>query len=149
MIDEQEIIDFHGHVGRWDIFEMDDDEGAMIHAMDAVGIDRSCLFNIFHPDGTTGNDETAAFVERQPERFIGFAYVSPLMAEGMVHELARAIDLLGFSAIKIYPPYSSWDLTDSASSLSTPSFTALGAPSTSSLASLRPRVVTARTALIT
>ena len=113
MIDEQEIIDFHGHVGRWDIFEMDDDEGAMIHAMDAVGIDRSCLFNIFHPDGTTGNDETAAFVERQPERFIGFAYVSPLMAEGMVHELARAIDLLGFSAIKIYPPYSSWDLTDS------------------------------------
>src|ERR1700739_2701368 len=37
----------------------------------------------------------------------------------------------------------------SASSLETPSFTFLGAPSTSSLASFRPRLVTSRTALIT
>src|SRR5579871_4935301 len=37
----------------------------------------------------------------------------------------------------------------SASSLVTPSFTVLGAPSTRSLASLRPRLVTSRTALIT
>src|ERR1700739_3479455 len=37
----------------------------------------------------------------------------------------------------------------SASSLETPSFTFLGAPSTSSLASFKPRLVTARTALIT
>src|SRR5207302_9704256 len=37
----------------------------------------------------------------------------------------------------------------SASSLETPSFTVLGAPSTRSLASFRPRLVTSRTALIT
>src|SRR2546430_3447781 len=37
----------------------------------------------------------------------------------------------------------------SASSLETPSFTAFGAPSTRSLASFRPRLVTSRTALIT
>src|SRR5579864_4074776 len=37
----------------------------------------------------------------------------------------------------------------SASSLETPSFTVLGAPSTSSLASFKPRLVTSRTALIT
>src|SRR5207302_8892708 len=37
----------------------------------------------------------------------------------------------------------------SASSLETPSFTFLGAPSTSSLASFRPRLVTSRPALIT
>src|SRR3989344_5914525 len=37
----------------------------------------------------------------------------------------------------------------SASALGTPSFTVWGAPSTRSLASLRPRVVTARTALMT
>src|SRR5580692_4092158 len=37
----------------------------------------------------------------------------------------------------------------SASSLVTPSFTFLGAPSTSSLASFKPRLVTSRTALIT
>lgn len=113
MIDGQQIIDFHGHVGRWDNFELHDDADGMIHAMDAVGIDRSCLFNIFHPDGTSGNDETAAFVAQHPDRFIGFVYVSPLMPERMVPELVRAVETLGFPAIKIYPPYSSWDLTDS------------------------------------
>jgi hypothetical protein len=60
MIDGQEIIDFHGHVGRWDIFEMNDDADEILYSMDAAGIDRSCMFNIFHPDGTTGNDQTAA-----------------------------------------------------------------------------------------
>ncbi len=110
MIDGQEIIDFHGHTGRWDIYEMDDDPAAFLHAM---GIDKSCLFNIFHPDGTTGNDETADFVAKNPDRFIGFAYVSPLMPERMVPELERAIDELGFPAIKIYPPYSRWLLTES------------------------------------
>jgi len=112
MIDGQEIIDFHGHVGRWDIFEMNDDPHEIIETMDAVGIDRSCLFNIFHPDGTTGNDQTADFVAHYPNRFIGFAYVSPLMPERISSELERAIDELKFLAIKIYPPYSSWTMDD-------------------------------------
>lgn len=112
MIDGQQVVDFHGHVGRWDLFELYDNDEDMIHAMDASGIDQSCLFNIFHPDGTTGNDETAEFVARRPDRFIGFVYVSPLMPERIRPELERSIDDLGFRAIKIYPPYSSWLLTD-------------------------------------
>src|SRR5712692_394784 len=47
------------------------------------------------------------------------------------------------------PAFSSWALTFSASSLLTPSLTGFGAPSTRSLASLRPRPVMARTSLIT
>src|SRR6201982_1590272 len=47
------------------------------------------------------------------------------------------------------PAFSSWALILSASSLFTPSLTGLGAPSTRSLASLRPRPVMARTSLIT
>ena len=35
------IIDFHGHVGRWDSLDMVDDPAEMLHAMDAVGIDKS------------------------------------------------------------------------------------------------------------
>jgi len=112
MIDRQEIIDFHGHVGRWDIFEMNDDADEIVRTMDAAGIDRSCLFNIFHPDGTTGNDQTAAFVSQYPDRFIGFVYVSPLMPKRMVPELERAIDELNFLAIKIYPPYVHWPMDD-------------------------------------
>jgi len=108
VIDGNVVIDFHAHVGRWDRYGMKDDPGLMLHAMDAVGIDVACLFNVFYPDGTTGNDLTARVVSEHPDRFIGFAYVSPLMPEGMVPELERAIDKLGFAAIKLYPPATAW-----------------------------------------
>lgn len=110
MIDELQVIDFHGHVGSWDRFLMHDDAAQLLRAMDAVGIDVACLFNIFHPDGTTGNDLTARFVARYPDRFVGFAYVSPRLPERMVPELIRAVDELNFVAIKLYPPYTAWDL---------------------------------------
>ena len=110
MIAGYQVIDFHGHVGRWDAFAMGDDPAPMLRAMDAVGIDRSCLFNIFHPDGRSGNDQTAAFVAQHPDRFIGFAYVSPMLPETVGPELKRAIDELGFKAIKIYSPYTPYPL---------------------------------------
>src|ERR1035438_4292984 len=47
------------------------------------------------------------------------------------------------------PTSTNFFLMASASSLLTPSFTGLGAPSTRSLASFKPRLVTSRTALIT
>jgi uncharacterized protein len=112
MIEGTRIIDFHGHVGRWDVYGMNDNPSLMLHAMDAAGIDVACLFNIFHPDGTSGNDLTARFVAQNPERFIGFAYVSPTMPERMIPELTRAIDELGFPAIKLYPPYTPWPLNE-------------------------------------
>ena len=110
MIEGHTAIDFHGHVGRWDDLGYVDDQCAMLRAMNAVGIDRSCVFNIFHPDGSTGNDETAAFVARHPDRFIGFAFVSPLLPDLMMHELERAVGELGFRAIKLYPPYTPYPL---------------------------------------
>src|SRR4051812_27163687 len=110
MIESTKVIDFHGHVGRWDQYGMDDDPALLLHALDAVGIDVACVFNIFHPDGTTGNDLTARYVAQHPDRFVGFAYVSPLMPERMVPELTRAIDQLKFVAIKLYPPYTPWPL---------------------------------------
>jgi uncharacterized protein len=110
MIDGVRVIDFHGHVGRWDRYGMVDDPALVLHAMDRAGIDVACVFNIFYPDGTTANDLTARFVAQQPERFMGFAYVSPLLPEGMVAELERAVDRLKFKAIKLYPPYTTWPL---------------------------------------
>ena len=114
MIDNSPVIDFHGHVGRMDEFLAWDDPELMLHAMDAVGIDQSCVFNVWHPHGTGGNDRTAAFVARHPDRFIGFAYVSPTVPGGMVEELTRAVDELGMRAIKIYPPFGSYPLDHAA-----------------------------------
>lgn len=109
MIDGNMVIDFHGHVGRFEIFLAFDDPDTMVRSMDLAGIDKSCLFNIFHPDGTLGNDLTASFVARHPDRLIGFAYVSPTMPGRMVPELERAFDELGFAAIKLYPPYTPYN----------------------------------------
>ena len=109
VIDGTKVIDFHSHVGRQDEIGMKDDPALMLHAMDQAGIDVSCLFQIFHPDGTTGNDLAARFIARHPDRFVAFAYVSPTMPDRMVPELTRAIDELNFVAIKLYPPFTPWE----------------------------------------
>ena len=110
MIEGIKVIDFHGHVGRWDKWVHNYDRELMLHAMDSAGIDISCLFNTFYPDGTTANDKTAEFISKHPDRFIGYAVVSPEMPERMVPELTRAIDELKFRAIKVYPPYTSCEI---------------------------------------
>ena len=112
MIDGSTVIDFHGHVGRMDHYGMKDDPKLMLHAMDKAGIDRACLFHIYYPDGATSNDLTASFVARHLDRFIGFAYVSPLVPQNIRPELTRAIDELGFAAIKLYSPYTPWQYNE-------------------------------------
>ena len=96
-------------MGRWDLYLRKDDPELILHSIDRAGIDIACLFQIFHPDGTTGNDLTARFIANHPDRFVGFAYVAPTMPKRMVSELVRAIDQLHFVAIKIYPPYTPWE----------------------------------------
>src|SRR5689334_11632627 len=68
-------------------------------------------------------------------------------ASGLPHSLTPANRRYFTSTVA--PASVNFFLMVSASSLETPSFTFLGAPSTSSLASFRPRLVTSRTALIT
>ena len=112
MIGGIEVIDFHGHAGLWDGVGMVDDVDTMVAAMDAVGVDRSCVFGIFHLDGRRGNDRAAAIIAARPERFIGFAYVSPLMPDSMLDELTRAVDRLGFRALKLYAPHTPYKISD-------------------------------------
>jgi len=104
MIDGVTVIDFHSHTGRMDNLYMRDDPELMLRAMDAAGVDIACVNNCFCPDGTLSNDINARFVAQHPDRFIGIAYVSPLMPQRMVPELTRAIDKLGFKGIKVYSP---------------------------------------------
>jgi len=110
MIDGIRVIDFHAHAHRQERIGMKDDPALMLYAMDSAGIDVACLNHINYPDGTTSNDLTARFVAGHPDRFVGFAYVSPTMPERMIPELTRAIDELGFVAIKVYSPTTPWHL---------------------------------------
>ena len=106
------VIDVHAHTGSFDRVAFVDDQTRMLAAMDAVGIDITCVFNIFFPDCTSGNDVTARFVDARPDRFRGFAFASPLAGVGLLGELERAIDQLGFLGIKTYPPSTPWPLDD-------------------------------------
>lgn len=111
MIDGTMVIDFHGHVGRWDTFGMVAGAGEMVRVMDRAGVDRACVFDIFHPDGSRANDAVRDFIAPWSGRFVPFAYVSPLMPGRLVPELERAVDRMGCRGIKVYPPYVGQPLT--------------------------------------
>jgi predicted TIM-barrel fold metal-dependent hydrolase len=107
------VIDIHGHVGLWDQFSMNDNPARVLAAMDAVGIDISVVYNIFHAETEYGHNATAAYIAHNPQRLMGFAYVTPIEPlEKTLAELSRAIDQLGFAGIKLYPPYMPWPLHD-------------------------------------
>lgn len=106
------VIDFHNHVGRWANYFMDDDADAFLRIMDAAGVDQACVFNIFHGEAWRCNDSVAAFVARHPDRFIGFAFVTPHYLEEAIPGLERAFDQLDMKALKIYPPYFPKPVTD-------------------------------------
>lgn len=99
------VIDFHNHVGRCGYLRMDDDPGRFLRIMDAAGVDRACVFNVWYGDARYGNDMTARLVDRHPDRFIGSCFVNPHYPEEMVAELERCIDGLGMKYIKLYPAY--------------------------------------------
>jgi predicted TIM-barrel fold metal-dependent hydrolase len=105
MIDGYRILDAHGHAGSWQQYGMDDRLDRVLNAMDRGGVDAVCLFNIFWGEARRGNDVVAEFLRARPDRFHGFAFVTPHYPEEMVPELERAVDRLGFRGIKIYPPY--------------------------------------------
>ena len=93
---------------------MRDDPAPVLRAMDRAGVDRAVVFHIFHPDGRRSNDATAAYVARHRDRFLGFAYASPIHPDGMVAELARSLDEPGMCGVKIYPPYTPFCLDHAA-----------------------------------
>jgi predicted TIM-barrel fold metal-dependent hydrolase len=108
------IIDFHGHVGSMDSLGARSQPADMLSLMNHAGIDKACLFNICHGDAALGNELTARFVASHPDRFIGFAYVTPHYPEEIESVLAHAFDDLGMKGIKIYPPYFSRSVEDAA-----------------------------------
>ena len=111
MIDGAEVIDFHGHINRNDHLRMRADAPRVIGAMDAAGIDRACVFHTGRLD-SSGNELAARYVNANPDRFIPFAFTSPILGKTAVRQLARAIDELHCVAIKLYPPRTPWPLND-------------------------------------
>ena len=73
-------------------------------ALDAAGIDRALISAWYGPHGAmVSNDEVAAFVQAAPDRLVGVASVDLHRPMEAVRELRRAVEDLGFRALRILP----------------------------------------------
>jgi uncharacterized protein len=118
------IIDGHMHIGREDLLDSQitaflKSRGAweevkskispegVIGALDEAGIDRGVIFPLtFAPtDGSWQalNDLTASYVQRYPERLVGFSIIDPRHVPDTLRELERAFDQLGLMGVKLHP----------------------------------------------
>lgn len=118
------IIDTHMHIGSPDLLSEDvvaflkkkelweemnrkmTPEG-VIQALDEGKIDRGVIFPLtfMPPDGQWEkmNDLTASYVEKHPERLIGFSIINPVDVPGSLQELERAFEELDFKGVKFHP----------------------------------------------
>ena len=64
------VVDFHCHVGDFGKIRIDDEPDRFLRIMDAAGVDISCVFCIWYGDARRGNDITAEYVARNPDRFV-------------------------------------------------------------------------------
>jgi predicted TIM-barrel fold metal-dependent hydrolase len=84
-------------------------EEAALRAMDAAGVRTALLSAWSSPRGMLiDNHEVAETVERHPDRFAGVASVDLTRPVAAVRELRRAVNDLGFVALRIVPWV--WDL---------------------------------------
>jgi uncharacterized protein len=77
---------------------------ATIAVMDEAAVERGLICAWYGPSGPLiSNDEVAGFVARYPDRFIGVASVDLRQPVPAVRELRRAVQELGFRALRVVP----------------------------------------------
>lgn len=101
------IIDCHCHAGKGDGLTGPWDTNAplekYLRRAARAGIQRTVLFAAFHSDYSIANREVARIVNSRPDRFFGFAFVSPERDRGRVASLVEeAVTSYDFCGIKIH-----------------------------------------------
>jgi hypothetical protein len=101
------IIDCHCHAGKGDGLTGPWDTAAPLESYlcraEQAGIERTVLFPAFHSDYAVANRQVARVVNRQPDRFYGFAFIHPERDRGRVLALVReAVEEWGFVGIKVH-----------------------------------------------
>lgn len=75
----------------------------LIDQMDEAGIEQSVLFAVDAPIVYASNEYVKQLMDRYPNRFIGFASVSP-QKKNAIETLEHAILKLGLKGLKLHPP---------------------------------------------
>ena len=101
------IIDAHCHAGKGDGLVGPWDTRADLHKFlswsEMAGISKINLFAAFHSDYAIANEEVAAIVKSNPNKFFGFAFINAINDRGRVFELVKkAVTQYGFCGIKVH-----------------------------------------------
>ncbi|MFX1428522.1 MAG: amidohydrolase family protein [Promethearchaeota archaeon] len=82
----------------------------LVSEMDDAGIDKTVIFGVDYEFLFKGkisyreyNDMVAGYVNKYPDRLIGFAAIDPRRGKNAIQELERCIDELGFKGVKLWP----------------------------------------------
>lgn len=108
-----QIVDAHCHAGAgmnygqdhattdpWTTFN---DPRRTLRRMEEAGIDRTIIFPISNTTYEKANEEIAGYVQRWPDRFIGFAKHDPRAAQSMVAKrLRHEVNQLGLRGLKLH-----------------------------------------------
>lgn len=106
------VIDIHGHLGAswlaWAPNRVDAD--GLVRLYDEFGVDKACISSwLIYYDPPAGNDEIYRACQKHPDRFIGFAVVSPRYGKEAVKEIDRCVQELGMKGLgELHPSISSW-----------------------------------------
>ena len=98
------VFDAHVHFGKWaSTFTLDDDADGMVRQMDRCGVERAALISLLACVGEDdlGNGQVAEAISRHPDRFVGYATVSPHRPDADA-ALAHWLDDCGFRGVKIH-----------------------------------------------
>jgi len=100
------IIDCHCHAGQGDGLTGPWDTSARLdrylERAARAGIERTVLLAAFHSDYAAANREVAGLIRRQPERFLGFAFVHAERDRGRVRAMVKSAVDWGFVGIKVH-----------------------------------------------
>jgi hypothetical protein len=102
-----DIVDFMKKKGAWGELKNHISPEGVIEALDKGSIAKGVIFPLtfLPPDGNWQemNNLTASYVQKYPDRLIGYGILNPRDVPGSLKELERCFDVLGFAGIKVHP----------------------------------------------
>jgi len=99
------IIDCHAHVGPSRGIDRPNDPDQIVRLMDRLGVERNVISGLMFATGVrveSMNDWVAECLRAHPDRFLGYCYVNPNLAESVDAEIQRCFEHPGFAGFKLH-----------------------------------------------
>ncbi|GAA2490075.1 amidohydrolase family protein [Streptomyces gobitricini] len=111
-----DIIDAHGHIGRWGAFAVADGSAeSLVAMMDRCGVATACVSHLLAvgPDTRAGNALLVEALRAHPGRLLGWAVYQPHDPQGP-ERLRDLLDVPGVIGVKLHPEVHETALDDRA-----------------------------------